>query len=195
MSLLLMLWLGDRRSEEHDPGQRSGAERERRVDAGARSRARSPAAAIAMRISVSPIRSPPAGRSSRRGLRRRRAAATCWRSSRVRQRANVLVTAQDLFFSLRPLAEREGASMPWCARPGAAVTIEEGPEEVTIAGRTFHRFAYAAPRSGLHWRILSTDARCHALTFTFTGTDAAALDAAERALRATSRWRRARRRA
>jgi hypothetical protein len=53
---------------------------------------------------------------------------------------------------------------------------------VTIAGRTFHRITHSSPRSGLHWRILSTDVRCHTLTFTFTGTDVAALDAAERAL-------------
>jgi hypothetical protein len=97
-------------------------------------------------------------------------------------RANVLVSAQDLFFSVRPLA---GAKEAVAAMRGGLPTryeVEKGPEEVTIAGRTFHRFAYRSPVSGLQWRIFATDARCHALTFTVTGTDPAALDAAERAM-------------
>jgi len=98
------------------------------------------------------------------------------------QRANVLVSAQDLFFSPRPLAGakalvaaiREGLKAPFAA--------EEGDAEVAIGGRTFHRLAYGAPAAGFHWRVLSTDVRCHALTFTFAGNDVAALDAAERAM-------------
>ena len=98
------------------------------------------------------------------------------------ERANVLVTAQDLFFALRPLAGakelvaalRNGLEPPF--------ELEGEPSTVTIGGRTFHRLAYHARRSGLRWRVLSTDLRCHALTFNFTGTDSAALDAAERAL-------------
>lgn len=85
-------------------------------------------------------------------------------------RANVLVAAQDLFFGRHPLA----------AGPG--FEIERGPEDVTISGRTFHRLAWGAPGTGLHWRAFSTEVRCHALTFTFTGTDVAALDAAEQAM-------------
>jgi hypothetical protein len=38
-------------------------------------------------------------------------------------------------------------------------TIESEPAEVTIAGRKFHRLAYGAPRAGLRWRVLMTDAR------------------------------------
>jgi len=86
------------------------------------------------------------------------------------QRANVLLTAQDLFFGPHELT------------PGPGLEIERGPDEVTISGRTFHRLAWGAPGIGLHWRVYSTEARCHALTFTFTGTDVAALDAAEQAM-------------
>ena len=97
-------------------------------------------------------------------------------------RANVLVSAQDLFFSAVPLdgakelvaALRKGLDSPY--------QIEREPEEVTIAGRTFHRLAYGAPAAGLHWRVLAADARCHALTFTFAGADRATLDAAEQAM-------------
>jgi hypothetical protein len=89
------------------------------------------------------------------------------------ERANLLVTAQDLFFGTHRTAV-----------PPSRYEVDGGPDEVTIAGRTFQRIAYSSPASGLHWRILSTDARCHTLTFTFTGTDVAALEAGERSLSA-----------
>jgi hypothetical protein len=97
-------------------------------------------------------------------------------------RAHVQITAQDLFFSLLPAS---GAKEIVDARRRALdprYAVEDGPADVTIAGRKFYRLAYGAPRTGLHWRVLSADTRCHALTFTFTGTDTAALDAGERAL-------------
>jgi hypothetical protein len=92
-------------------------------------------------------------------------------------KANVLLTAQDLFFGPRPAA---------AARLAPPFQLESAPAEVTIGGRTFQRVAYGAPVAGLHWRMLSTEARCHVLTFTFSGTDVAALDAAERAMSAIS---------
>jgi hypothetical protein len=103
-----------------------------------------------------------------------------------RLRAHVLMTAQDLFFSLAAAADAK--DLVATARRGLEThyEIESGPDEVTMAGRKFHRLAYRAPRSGLQWRVLSTDTRCHALTFTFTGTDTAVLDAAERGLDAIS---------
>ena len=103
-----------------------------------------------------------------------------------RLRAHVLMTAQDLFFSL--VATPGAKDLVATARHGLEThyEIESGPDEVTIAGRKFHRLAYRAPRSGLQWRVLSTDTRCHALTFTFTGTDTVVLDAAERGLSTVS---------
>jgi hypothetical protein len=105
-----------------------------------------------------------------------------WDSELQRVKAQVLVSAQDLFFSANPApAARE---LMASLRRGVVpqYEIERGPEEVKIARRTFYRVAYGSPTVGLHWRVLSTDARCHALTFTFTGRDVAALDAAERAM-------------
>jgi hypothetical protein len=101
-------------------------------------------------------------------------------------RASVLVTAQDLFFSAIPVADAK--ELLTAVRRGLepVYAIESEPAEVTIAGRTFHRLAYRAPVSGLRWRVLATDARCHALTFTFAGSDTEALDAAEQAMAAVS---------
>lgn len=100
-----------------------------------------------------------------------------------RFRAHVLVTAQDFFFSLIDTSNAKElvAAMRGGLEP--VYLLEGEPDQVTIAGRTFHRLRYRAPRSGLHWRVLSTDTRCHALTFTLTGADVAALDAAQKAMR------------
>lgn len=97
-------------------------------------------------------------------------------------RAFVVVTAQDLFFKPAPVADAKELLIAMRRGLEAQYTIDSEPAAVTIAGRTFHRIAYSAPRAGLLWRVLTTDARCHALTFTFAGTDAAALDAAEQAM-------------
>ena len=85
----------------------------------------------------------------------------------ARSKAWVLIAAQDLFF-------------------GTPAVVPGNAEEVTIADRQFRRVVHVAPRTGLQWRVLSTETRCHALTFTFTGTDVAALDAAEKGLRSLS---------
>ena len=103
-----------------------------------------------------------------------------------RVRAHVLITAQDFFFSL--IDTDEAKELVAVMRHGLepVYQLEGEPDQVTIAGRTFHRLRYRAPRSGLHWRVLSTDTRCHALTITLTGTDIAALDAAQKAMNALS---------
>jgi len=103
-----------------------------------------------------------------------------------RVKAHVLVTAQDFFFSPRPVGNPTQLVAALRRSVGPDYEIERGPDEVKIAGRTFARFAYKSPLAGLHWLILSTGARCHAVTFTFTATDATALDDAVHAMNALS---------
>ncbi|HEX6086180.1 MAG TPA: hypothetical protein VF266_16730 [Thermoanaerobaculia bacterium] len=99
-----------------------------------------------------------------------------------RVKAHVLVSAQDLFF----VPFEAAAAKDVVARTRTMVqeqyVFDAGPDQVTIAGRTFERLAYKGRRAKLQWRMFTTDTRCHALTFTFTGSDTAALDAAEKAL-------------
>jgi hypothetical protein len=99
-----------------------------------------------------------------------------------RVRAHVLVTAQDFFFTARPIANAAELVAGLRRSVGSDFEIEHEPGEVKIAGRTFTRFAYKSQLAGLHWLILSTGARCHAVTFTFTGTDTAAIDDAVHAM-------------
>jgi len=101
-----------------------------------------------------------------------------------RIKAHVLITAEDLFFSAEGATGAKDVLASIRRDLPARYEFDHGPEEVTIAGRPFHRLAYTAPRTGLRWRIFSTDTRCHALTFTFTGVDTEALDAGERSLNA-----------
>lgn len=101
-------------------------------------------------------------------------------------RAFVVVTAHDLFFKLNPVADAKELLAEMRAGLESRYTIDSEPAAVTIGGRAFHRLAYAAPAAGLQWRVLATDARCHALVFTFAGADAAALDAAEQAMNGIS---------
>lgn len=100
-----------------------------------------------------------------------------------RVKAHVLVTAQDLFFIPFAAASAKDVAMKTRGVIAERYELEKGPDEVTIAGRTFQRLAYkASPASGLQWRMFTTEARCHALTFTFTGTDTKLLDEAEKVL-------------
>src|SRR3954447_2281879 len=103
-----------------------------------------------------------------------------------RLKAHVLVTAEDLFFSVSGASGAKEVLASIRRDLPTRYEFDNGPDEVTIAGRKFHRLAYTAPRTGLRWRIFSTDTRCHALTFTFTGVDKDALDAGERSLNAMS---------
>jgi hypothetical protein len=98
----------------------------------------------------------------------------------TRVKASVLVSAQDLFFSPIPLAGPLEMLQVVRKHLSQNFKVEHEPEEVERGGRRFARLAYSAPSAGLHWRLLSTEVRCHALLFTISGTDRASLDAAER---------------
>jgi hypothetical protein len=99
-----------------------------------------------------------------------------------RVKAHVLVSAQDLFFAPFEAAGAKDVMATMRTMVQERYVSEKGPDQVTIAGRTFERLAYKGRRTDLHWRMFTTDTRCHALTFTFTGSDTAVLDAAEKAL-------------
>src|SRR4029079_13809914 len=44
------------------------------------------------------------------------------------------------------------------------------------AGRPFARFDYVSPVAGLHWFVLATEVRCHAVQFVITGRDTKAME-------------------
>ena len=68
--------------------------------------------------------------------------------------AHVLVTAQDLFFSPADAAGAKDVLASIRRDLPPHYEFDSGPDEVTIAGRKFHRLAYASPRSGLHGKMM-----------------------------------------
>jgi hypothetical protein len=84
---------------------------------------------------------------------------------------NVLITAQDLFFT--PTGATNTQQLIRFARDHlqAVYQIEREPALVQLAGRSFIRYDYVAPVGGLHWRVLATQVRCHVVQFIFTSRD------------------------
>jgi len=91
-------------------------------------------------------------------------------------KATVLITAQDLFFSLSPahnaieLIRNASGHLP------AYYKIERPPTEVRVANHSFARYDYGSPAADLHWYVLATEIRCHAVQFVFTSRDTSMLD-------------------
>jgi hypothetical protein len=54
--------------------------------------------------------------------------------------------------------------------------VERPPTELKIAGHNFVRFDYKSPVAGLHWYVLATQIRCHAIQFVFTSQDTKLLE-------------------
>jgi hypothetical protein len=86
-------------------------------------------------------------------------------------RGTILVAAQDLFFSLAPAADAVDLVKDARARLTPDYKVEREPTSVTFANHPFVRFDYVAPAADLHWYILSTEIRCHAVQFVFTSRD------------------------
>jgi hypothetical protein len=91
-------------------------------------------------------------------------------------RGNILVTAQDMFFTPLPAANSlELTSYEKDNLPGI-YQLERAPTETRIAGRTFTFFVYGSRAAGLHWYVLGTEIRCHAVEFVLTSRDTDLLD-------------------
>jgi len=86
-------------------------------------------------------------------------------------RGTVLVTAEDLFFT--PTGATNARELVDFSRSHliADYKLEQAPTQVRFAGHSFIRFDYSSSVSGLHWRVLATQIRCHALQFVFTSRD------------------------
>jgi hypothetical protein len=86
-------------------------------------------------------------------------------------RATLLITAQDLFFNRNPAHNAEETIQLAKETLENSYSVEQPPARVTIAGHPFARFDYTSPVAQLHWHMLATEIRCHAIRFVFTGPD------------------------
>jgi hypothetical protein len=91
-------------------------------------------------------------------------------------KGNVLITAQDLFFSFTPARNAMEMINSTRAALPAYYEVERPPTEVKIADHTFARFDYMSPAAQMHWYVLATEIRCHVVQFVFTSRDTKLLD-------------------
>lgn len=91
---------------------------------------------------------------------------------------NLLITAQDMFFSPQPLDDAmsliKAARQTMVALPG--MQIDREPISVSVAGRAFGRLDYSGV--GLYRSMLATEIRCHLVSFVATANDPAVLERA-----------------
>jgi len=88
---------------------------------------------------------------------------------------HILVTAQDMFFT--PLPTKNALELTAYEKNnlGSDYKLEVSPKH-NIAGRPFTFYAYQSPVAQLHWYVLATEIRCHAVEFVLTSRDTKLLE-------------------
>jgi hypothetical protein len=84
---------------------------------------------------------------------------------------SILISAQDMFFT--PLPARNALQLVNYMKDNlpADYKLEEPVSSTKIAGRPFTFFAYWSPVAQLHWYVVTTEIRCHAVQFVLTSRD------------------------
>lgn len=91
-------------------------------------------------------------------------------------RGNILITAQDMFFTPLPAATAAELINYMKNHLQADYKVELPPAQTKIAGRAFTLFAYWSPVAQLHWYVLATQIRCHAVQMVLTSRDTKLLE-------------------
>jgi hypothetical protein len=86
-------------------------------------------------------------------------------------RGTILITAQDMFFSSLPAANALDLVNYSKDHLQGDYTVEMPPTPTKIAGRPFTFFAYWSPIAQLHWYVVATQIRCHAVEVVLTSRD------------------------
>jgi hypothetical protein len=87
-----------------------------------------------------------------------------------------VITAQDLFFTPLPAANTLELVNYMKNNLQADYQVEIKPTETRIAGHSFSFFAYQSPVAELHWYVLATQIRCHAVELVLTSRDTKLLE-------------------
>jgi hypothetical protein len=91
-------------------------------------------------------------------------------------RGTVLVTAQDIFFTPLPAANSLELINYSKDHLQADYKVEMPPTQTKIAGHSFTFFAYWSPAAELHWYVVATQIRCHAVEIVVTSRDTKLLE-------------------
>jgi hypothetical protein len=90
-------------------------------------------------------------------------------------RGNILITAQDLFFTSLPA--NNALQLLDYSKGHLQSDYKPEPElgDLAIDGSAFAGFGYWSPIADLHWYVLTTEIRCHAVQFVFMNHNSKAL--------------------
>ena len=91
-------------------------------------------------------------------------------------KGTVLFSAQDMFFALTPAANAMELIAYKKEHLEPYYEVERPPADITIAGHSFARFDYTSPVAKIHWVVLATQIRCHAVQFVFSSQDTKLLE-------------------
>ena len=89
---------------------------------------------------------------------------------------SILITAQDMFFTPFPTANAQELTSYLRNHLQADYKVETELTQTNVAGRTFAFFAYWSPVAQLHWYVLATQIRCHAVQLVLTSRNVKLLD-------------------
>jgi hypothetical protein len=91
-------------------------------------------------------------------------------------RGSILITAEDMFFTTLPAANALELVNYSKNNLQADYKLELQPAPTRIAGRPFSFYAYWSPVAELHWYVLTTQIRCHAVELVLTSRDTKLLE-------------------
>jgi hypothetical protein len=91
-------------------------------------------------------------------------------------RGTILITAQDMFFTPFPTANALELVNYSKNNLQADYKVEMPPTPTRIAGSPFTFFAYWSPVAELHWYVMATEIRCHAVEIILTSRDTKLLE-------------------
>ncbi|MGA3048858.1 MAG: energy transducer TonB [Terracidiphilus sp.] len=91
-------------------------------------------------------------------------------------RGNILITAEDMFFTPIPAANAREVINYSKDNLQADYKVERPPTPTVIAGRSFTFFEYWSPVAQLHWYDLATQIRCHTVEVVLSSRDTKLLD-------------------
>jgi len=91
-------------------------------------------------------------------------------------RGSMLITADDLFFTLMPVDDALEFVGYMKDHLQSGYQLERKPTSTEIAGHPFTFFSYWSPVAELHWYVAATEIRCHAVAISLLSRDTRVLE-------------------
>jgi len=91
-------------------------------------------------------------------------------------RGSLMIGAEDMFFTVTPARNAVELIDYMSHHLQGDYKVEAPPKQLKIADRSFTFFSYWSPAAELHWYLLATEIRCHAVQIVLTSRDTKLLD-------------------